>query len=415
MPRKPEPRKGVQKRPRPATRKGGKAAGKLPAAKPAARDPRQRRDKPAKAAASVPNGGNGPGHHPVVDAPASVIKLITAPTPGDRPNFRGLSTSPSDGRDENGTVPFGPPATGPSAQPPGGGNLIARYRPQKLADIRGQADVIEALQAFVAAPASAAFIFAGPSGVGKTATAHALANELGCDGEWGGLTEIPSGTQDGKAVDALLRSLRLTPMAGSGWKVAIINEADRMTDQAEAIWLDGIEKLPAKSVVIFTTNNLARMTPRLIRRCEVHQFDAMSEKFKAELAKLVADVWQRETGSPLAAMPAGLGKFELADEAYSIGLALQQIAPYVRTGKQLPAEFSPPIVRGSAGRPKPVTEAPAADTKSAQAGSGDTVVAEVKRGWRCICPACRRWIQRGELIRELPGGGQRKRWQHAAC
>ena len=217
--------------------------------------------------------------------------------------------------------------------------------------------MIEALKSFVAAPASAAFIFAGPSGVGKTATAHALANELGCDGEWGGLTEIPSGTQDGKAVETLLRSLRLVPMSGSGWKVAIINEADRMTDQAEAMWLDGIEKLPAKSVVIFTTNNLARMTPRLIRRCEVHQFDAMSEKFKAELAKLVADVWQRETGSPLAAMPAGLGKFELADEAYSIGLALQQIAPYVRTGKQLPAEFSPPIVRGSAGRPKPVTEA----------------------------------------------------------
>jgi hypothetical protein len=204
-------------------------------------------------------------------------------------------------------------------------------------------------------------------------------------------------------------------MSGSGWKVAIINEADRMTDQAEAMWLDGIEKLPAKSVVIFTTNNLARMMPRLIRRCEVHQFDAMSEQFKAELAKLIAEVWQKETGSPLPAMPGGLGKFELADEAYSIGLAFQQIAPYVRTGKQLPAEFVPPIVRGSAGRPKPVTEAPASDTKPAAAVTGDTVLAEIKRGWRCICPVCNQWIRCGEAIKPVAGGGMRKRWQHVAC
>jgi DNA polymerase III delta prime subunit len=57
-------------------------------------------------------------------------------------------------------------------------------------------------------------------------------------------------------------------MVGSGWKVVIINEADRMTPQAEVMWLDGLEKLPAKTVVVFTTNNpllctsSARLWPR---------------------------------------------------------------------------------------------------------------------------------------------------------
>ena len=39
------------------------------------------------------------------------------------------------------------------------------------------------------------------------------------------------------------------------------------------------------------------------------------------------------------------GKFELGSDEYSIGLALQQIAPYLRTGDPLPASFTVPIVR----------------------------------------------------------------------
>ena len=52
-----------------------------------------------------------------------------------------------------------------------------------------------------------------------------------------------------------------------------------MTPQAEAMWLDGLEKLPAKVVVVFTTNNLHQLTDRFIRRCEVQRFDATSDAF----------------------------------------------------------------------------------------------------------------------------------------
>ena len=239
-----------------------------------------------------------------------------------------------------------------------GGNILVRYRPAGLEEIRGQAATVDGLRSFVKSPTSGAFIFAGPSGVGKTAAALAMANELGCEGDFGGLTEIPSGTQDGKAVDAVLRSLRLRPMTGSGWKVVIINEADRMTEQAEAMWLDGLEHLPAKSVVIFTTNNLSRMTRRLIRRCEVYQFDSTSETFRAEMARFIDVVWHQKTGRPLGTIPEGLGKFELGSDDYSIGLALQQIAPYVRIGEPLPASFAPPIIRGAYGHGKATPAAP---------------------------------------------------------
>ena len=125
----------------------------------------------------------------------------------------------------------------------------------------------------------------------------------------------------------LVRRMHLRPMGGSGWKVVIINEADRMTPQAEVMWLDGLEKLPAKTVVVFTTNNFHKLTDRFVRRCEVQRFDATSDEFHDGMVDVVRQVWKRETGRDLDRIPRDLGKFERAGDEYSISLALQQIAP----------------------------------------------------------------------------------------
>lgn len=118
-----------------------------------------------------------------------------------------------------------------------------------------------------------------------------------------------------------------------------------MTPQAEVMWLDGLEKLPAKTVVVFTTNNLHKLTDRFVRRCEVQRFDATSDEFRDGMVDVVRQVWKRETGTDLDTIPQDLGKFELGSDEYSIGLALQQVAPYLRTGDPLPTSFTVPIVR----------------------------------------------------------------------
>jgi len=63
------------------------------------------------------------------------------------------------------------------------------------------------------------------------------------------------------------------------------------------------------------------------------------------MVDVVRQVWKRETGSDLDTIPQDLGKFELGSDEYSIALALQQIAPYLRTGDPLPVSFTVPIVR----------------------------------------------------------------------
>ena len=227
-------------------------------------------------------------------------------------------------------------------------NLTDKYRPTTLAEVVGQSAAVAALESFAAAPFSGAFVFDGSTGVGKTAAARALAFDLGCsqdDPEMSGLIELPSGKQDGKAVEDLLRNISRRPLFGSGWNVAIVNEADLMTPQAEGIWLDGLEHLPSKAVVIFTTNELRRLSKRLVGRCERVQFDGSSPDFLAGLASLVKGIWKRETGQSLRKIPHNLGRYELASDTYSIRLAIQQIAPYIRSGDPLPAELAVPYVR----------------------------------------------------------------------
>jgi hypothetical protein len=63
------------------------------------------------------------------------------------------------------------------------------------------------------------------------------------------------------------------------------------------------------------------------------------------MVDVVRQVWKRETDSDVDTIPQDLGKFELGSDEYSIALALQQIAPYLRTGDPLPASFMVPIVR----------------------------------------------------------------------
>jgi hypothetical protein len=236
-------------------------------------------------------------------------------------------------------------------------SLPAKYRPQTLKQVRGQTEAVAALTAFVnatrpprIAAGSAVFLFYGPSGVGKTSAAWALAFDLGCDPDdpyMSGVNELPSGSQDGAAVEQLLRQLITRPLFGSGWKVVIVNEADRMTPQAETIWLDGLENLPPRTVVVFTTNDVSRLASRFVSRCECLPFHGSPAIVNGAFARFIRYVWRKETGQELTIIPDGLGVFDIAGGTLSFRLALQQLAPYCRSGRPLPDRFQPPIVRDS--------------------------------------------------------------------
>ena len=179
------------------------------------------------------------------------------------------------------------------------GPLTKRYRPRTLDQIVGQPAAVAVLKQFAAEPYPAVLIFEGVTGTGKTSAALALADALGCDleqQEFGGVHEIASGEQTAEAVRETYRRIWNTVLYGSGWKVAIVNEADRMNPAAETIWLDRLERLPPRTVIVFTTNYAAKLSKRFRDRCIRLEFDGDAANLEAAAVGLLMAIWRGETG-----------------------------------------------------------------------------------------------------------------------
>jgi len=213
-------------------------------------------------------------------------------------------------------------------------NLADKYRPRTLAEIVGQPWTVCQLQEFVENPVSCAFLFEGETGTGKTSAALALARELGVDceaGPLGGLHEIASGEQTGESVRRVMDGLRLFTLSGSGWKVLIVNEADCMTPNAAYIWLDALERLPLRTVIVFTTNHADKIPARLRDRCERFRFESGYLALAPYLPELVARVWKEETGRDDAPDVEDLGAIQDERGNVSVRRVLQLLTPWARS------------------------------------------------------------------------------------
>jgi replication-associated recombination protein RarA len=219
--------------------------------------------------------------------------------------------------------------------------LFKSYAPTTLDEVLGQPRVVEALKQYVAAPYSAAMLFFGESGVGKTATALALARGLGVDvtqqvTALGGLHEIAFGCQTADAVRGLEENLAYCPMFGLGWKACIINECDRMQLPAETVWLDLLEHLPGRTVVVFTTNQVEKLSKRFRDRCEAYQLTHDADELREPIQSLCRRVWQSEgfQGDPPDLDTLGMPSLGDPDSMHaSFRSALQQVQKLVRAAK----------------------------------------------------------------------------------
>lgn len=216
---------------------------------------------------------------------------------------------------------------------------VQKYRPTTLEGLVGQPAAVRFLSAIVddlrESGGSAALVLHGPPGTGKTTAAWAIARRLGCDveqAELGGTVEIASGQQDGRAVVDLASALRLRPMCGSGWRVAIVNEADAMTRQAELVWLDVLENLPSQVLVVFTTNSLDGMSERFQSRCQVVEFLAESPDSRQAASRLVRSILEAEG----LALPPEDAQFGVYGGRVNFRLAAQQAHRFALTG-EIPA------------------------------------------------------------------------------
>jgi DNA polymerase III delta prime subunit len=152
-------------------------------------------------------------------------------------------------------------------------------------------------------PYSWAFILEGQTGTGKTSAAWALAADLGCNidadpAEFGGLFSIPSGEHNADAIRDMWPGLWLTPFnSARGWKVLIVNEVEQVGAVVERLWLDKLEDLPPRTVIVFTTNAVESLPARFRDRCTVLTFEAGADRLEPAARDLARQVWLAETGA----------------------------------------------------------------------------------------------------------------------
>ena len=163
-----------------------------------------------------------------------------------------------------------------------------KYRPQTFDDLVGQAHVTRTLKNAVEQNRLAhAYLFVGPRGIGKTATARILAKALNCVN---GPTITPCGVCDsckeitgGNSLDVLeidgasnngveqvreLRdNVRYAPSKGH-FKIYIIDEVHMLTSAAFNALLKTLEEPPPHVKFIFATTEPQKVLPTILSRCQ---------------------------------------------------------------------------------------------------------------------------------------------------
>jgi DNA polymerase-3 subunit delta' len=161
-------------------------------------------------------------------------------------------------------------------------------------EILGQDWVVSHLKtAMLAGRLSHAYLFLGPSGVGKATTARALAAALNCtqpgaDGDACGTCpscrRLQAGThpdflvvspEEGKTqigIERIRELRRLTgyPPLGGGWRVVLIKPAEALTVQSDAAanaLLKTLEEPPDRHLLVLTARGEADLLPTIVSRC----------------------------------------------------------------------------------------------------------------------------------------------------
>lgn len=182
--------------------------------------------------------------------------------------------------------------------------LSLSMRPHALSALYGQDAVVKAIRSHVVKRPPSAWMFYGPSGVGKTTVARILSIAYQCEHmkAWGdpctecwkrrsdfAIHEINASDVNGvEELGRVVRLSRYRPTNG-GKRVIILDEAQKISNAAQNMLLSPFENPPESTVWIICTTEPAKILATLRRRCVTYHLKSLgigeSERFLAAKAK----------------------------------------------------------------------------------------------------------------------------------
>lgn len=167
--------------------------------------------------------------------------------------------------------------------------LYRKNRPDSLAGIVGNENAVKTLQSIInnTERRPHTFLFVGPAGCGKTTLAFIMANAVGCKS----IREQNSADYRGiDSVRELIEELSYAPLQGT--QGIILEEAHRLTQEAQEALLKPVENCPEHTYLFFTTTNASKINAALKTRMVIIQVEPLDEE---QLASIVSDVAKKES------------------------------------------------------------------------------------------------------------------------
>jgi len=166
---------------------------------------------------------------------------------------------------------------------------IEKYRPQKLADIVGQEEIVERLSSYVRTGNLPHLLFTGSAGVGKTTAAVALAKEFFMDSWQMNFRELNA--SDERGIDVVRNQIkqfaRTTPLGEATFKILFLDEADALTTDAQAALRRTMESYAQTCRFILSCNYSSKIIDPIQSRCAIYRFKPLGpEAVKEEVCRI---------------------------------------------------------------------------------------------------------------------------------
>lgn len=189
--------------------------------------------------------------------------------------------------------------------------LARKYRPQKFAELIGQASISKTLQNAIAMnKVYPALIFSGMKGVGKTSSARILAKALNCEkgpaiepcnqcqtcmeiteDNSADYLEIDGASNNGvNEVRSLRETVKYKPLKNR-FRIVVIDEVHMLSNAAWNALLKTIEEPPEHTIFIMATTDFHKIPATIVSRCQHFEFKRIPFEVIKQVLK---DICQKE-------------------------------------------------------------------------------------------------------------------------